>query len=170
MDVRLQMPDFQKDSDMRHILNILLAVVVVTVALSACDGGVVYDKYKPTPVEGWEKNDTLIFDVPKLRLNGRYGQEIGLRINGSYPFTALSLLVERVVEPGHKEFSDTLDCRLYDGKGNILGSGISTYQYNFSLPPLELREGDSLHVTVRHIMKREILPGISDIGFRLTRE
>ena len=50
------------------------------------------------------------------------------------------------------------------------GHGISTYQYNFHLTTLTLNEGDSLHIAVRHNMKREILPGISDIGIRLSQQ
>ena len=58
---------------------------------------------------------------------------------------------------------------LYDEKGNVLGDGVSYFQYNFMLSEVDLREGDSLHVCVRHIMKREILPGISDIGLKMIR-
>ena len=164
------MPTAGRQGGTRHILYILLAVVALTVALSACEGGVVYDRYSPTPIEGWEKNDTLVFAVTKQPRPGRFSQEVGLRITGEYPFTGLSLLVEQTIEPGHRVTVDTIDCRLYDDKGNILGSGVSVYQYNFALPDIELRQGDSLHVLVRHIMKREILPGVSDIGFRLTRK
>jgi hypothetical protein len=35
---------------------------------------------------------------------------------------------------------------------------------------LQLQEGDSLHVVVRHNMKREILPGIFDVGIKLLKE
>lgn len=154
---------------LRSLLCRAAAVAVVALALPACDGGVVYDEYRPTQIEGWEKNDTLVFDVARLRHGGRYRQEIGLRINALYPFTRLSLLVEQTIEPGHRLAVDTLDCRLYDDKGNVLGDGVSYFQYNFMLSEVDLREGDSLHVCVRHIMKREILPGISDIGLKMVR-
>lgn len=152
-----------------YTLYILSVISVVAVSLSACDNGTVYDKYNHTPITGWEKNDTLFFNVPAQKKNGRYRQEIGLRTNAAYPFTGLTLVVEQTVEPGHRQFTDTLDCRLSDDKGNILGQGISYFQYNFILSDVELFEGDSLHVCVRHIMKREILPGISDIGLKMTR-
>lgn len=155
---------------MRHIIYILLAAVAAALSLSSCDGGVAYDEYRATPVAGWERNDTLTFDVPRLRLGGSYAQTLGLRVTGAYPFTALSLLVERVVEPGHRVYADTIDCRLYDDKGNILGRGVTTYQYAFALPPLNLRAGDSLRVSVRHVMKRDPLPGVSDVGYRLVAE
>ena len=41
---------------------------------------------------------------------------------------------------------------------------MSYYQYDFPLSTLRLKEGDSLALVVRHAMKREILPGISDVG------
>lgn len=160
----------KRNDTLKRVFYILSLVVIVATSLPSCGGDVVYDKYRPTPTEGWEKNDTLVFDVPRLRRHGTYSQEIGVRITRDFPFTRVSLLVERVIEPGHKVVADTLDCRLYDDEGNILGHGISHYQYRFALPGIEMREGDSLHVCIRHIMKREILPGISDIGFRMSLE
>ena len=155
---------------MKHILYIMSAVFGLVVLLSSCSDGVAYDKYRSTPVDGWERDDTLTFDVPRLHFAGRYAQTLGLRVNGAYPFTTVSLLVERVVEPGHRVYADTIECRLYDDNGNILGRGVTTYQYNFTLPPLNLRAGASLHVGVSHIMKRDPLPGVSDVGFRLAAE
>lgn len=137
---------------------------------SSCDNGVVYDTYNHTQIEGWEKNDTLVFDVPRLVSSGRYRMEVGLRTNGTFPFTGLSVVVEQTVIPGYKTFTDTLRCRLTDEKGNVLGRGVSCFQYNFILSDVDLAKGDSLHVRVRHIMKREILPGISDVGLKVTRK
>lgn len=155
---------------MKKTLLTWVVVVVAVLALSACDGDVVYDKYASTAIDGWERSDTLVFDVPKLKDSGRYRQEIGLRINVAYPFTGLSLLVERTIEPGHRVNVDTLNCRLYDNKGNALGDGVSFFQYDFILSDDELQKGDSLHVRIRHIMMREILPGVSGIGFRMIKK
>ena len=65
--------------------------------------------------------------------------------------------------------SDTLSCRLIDETGNALGNGVSNYQYLIPLTSLTLKKGDRLRIAIRHDMKREILPGISDIGLRLRR-
>lgn len=150
-------------------LYFLLAVALVAVALSSCDSDVIYDKYNHTPLVGWEKNDTLSFDVPPVKDAGRYRLELGLRTSTSFPFTALSLVVEHTVEPGHMLYTDTVNCRLADEKGNVLGNGVSCFQYNFIVSDISLNKGDSLHICVRHIMKREIMPGISDVGLKLTR-
>ena len=129
---------------LRLTLYILLPVIAVAVAVSACGGGTVYSKFVSTPVDGLEKNDTVVFDVPPVALPGRYSMEMG-----------------------HRMSVDTLDCRLYDNDGNGLGRGVSIYQYGFALPDTDLQKGDSLHVRVRHVMKREILPGITDIGLSM---
>ena len=156
---------------MKRSLNLylLLAVAFVAIALSSCDSDVIYDKYNHTPLVGWEKNDTLSFDVPPVKDAGRYRLELGLRTSTSFPFTGLSLVVEHTVEPDHMLYTDTVNCRLADEKGNVLGNGVSCFQYNFIVSDISLNKGDSLHICVRHIMKREIMPGISDVGLKLTR-
>ena len=97
-------------------------------------------------------------------------EEIGLRINSAYPFMSLNLIVEQTVYPSHETHCDTLRCSLIDKQGNAKGRGISHYQYLFHLTTLKLNKGERLYVAIRHDMKREILPGISDIGIRLTRK
>ena len=60
-------------------LHILTAVACVAMALCSCNSDVVYDKYNHTQLTGWEKNDTLAFDVPPMKESGRYRLELGLR-------------------------------------------------------------------------------------------
>lgn len=150
-------------------LHIFTAVACVAMALYSCNSNVVYNKYNHTPLVGWEKNDTLVFDVPPMKESSRYRLELGLRTSTSFPFTGLSLVIDRTVEPGHILYTDTINCRLADDKGNVLGRGVSYFQYNFIVSDINLNKGDSLHICVRHIMKREIMPGISDIGLKISR-
>lgn len=146
--------------------------VTILFALSLCAGctkGKVYHHYNHTPVTGWEKVDTLVFNVAPVAEAGRYGTDLGLRTNTLYPFTSLTLIVEQTVYPSRFHKADTLNCKLIDKNGNTKGQGVSYYQYHFHVSQMQLHPKDSLHVTVRHNMKREILPGISDIGIALTR-
>lgn len=137
--------------------------------ITSCNRNKIYDHYNHTPIAGWEKNDTLIFDIPPIIDAGVYQETIGLRINDAYPFMGLCLIVEQTIEPSHIVHIDTLNCRLIDHNGIALGQGISYYQYNFHLTNLHFNAKDSVHVSIRHNMKREILPGISDIGISLTK-
>ena len=141
----------------------LLAVLLLT----ACKQRTVYYHYEHTPLSGWEKNDTLVFTTDTIAIDGTYSEEVGIRINGTYPFLQLNLVVEHLVMPAMTVKSDTLSCRLIDETGNALGNGVSNYQYLIPLTSLTLKKGDRLRIAIRHDMKREILPGISDIGLTL---
>lgn len=138
-------------------------------AVTACESGTVYNSFKNTALSGWEKNDTLFFSISPVEMPGKYNEEIGLRINGDYPFTGVTLIIEQTVIPDGGTRCDTLKCALTDSKGRVSGHGISYYQYMFPLACIDLARGDSLQVSVRHVMKREILPGIANIGLRLSR-
>lgn len=152
---------------MRKSLVFLFAAVLL---LAGCNRRLVYDKYVSTPVAGWEKNDTLSFEVSPVDSTASYMSRLGLRITDAYPFTALTLIVEQHVYPRDEVLVDTLHCQLTDSRGNAAGRGISYHQYQFPITELLLHDGDSIHVRVRHDMKREILPGISDVGLSLRRE
>ena len=96
--------------------------------------------------------------------------DLGLRINATYPFMGLTLIVEQFSYPDRKRRVDTVNCKLMDSNGKMKGYGIGSFQYTFHITDLDLQQGDSLHIGVRHDMKREILPGISDIGIILKKE
>jgi len=112
------------------------------------------------------------FAIPKMQEDGAYSIDLGLRTNGSYPFMRLTLIVERTTISATQTKStitDTLDCRLVDKNGNPMGQGVSYYQYDFHLADTKLSAGDSMYIAVRHDMKREILPGLNDIGIEITK-
>lgn len=145
------------------------ALLLLPVILVACSTATVYYSFAHTSLYGWEKNDTLTFDIPPLEASSDYDQSVALRMTSEFPFTSISLIVEQHVVPGNKVYTDTLKCRITDERGNFLGSGVSIYQYEYPLRGIALRRGDSIHVSVRHNMKREIIPGVSDIGLKIRK-
>ena len=145
------------------------ATCMFIMLLAACNGKLVYDKYANTPLSGWEKNDTLSFEVSPVNTTDIYSAELGLRINDSYPFTSLTLIVEQHFFPDDVIKTDTVRCQLSDRLGNAVGKGVSYHQYQFHISSTQLNAGDSIHIRVRHDMKREILPGISDVGIMLRK-
>ncbi len=144
-----------------------LAICLLT---SGCKKQTVYFQYVSTTENGWDKNDTIIFQTPRMKDAGSYAEELGVRITGDYPFKSLQLVVDQRLLPAQQHRSDTIDCKLLNDMGEAIGGGVNVYQYIFALPSQQLNKGDSLRITVRHNMKREILPGINDIGFRLKRK
>lgn len=144
-----------------------LFALTVALAIAGCNRKTIYHHYEHAPVAGWEKSDTLTFTV-KAKERAVVQRDVELRISGDYPFQQLNLIVEQTAYPAAIRRRDTLNCNLIDPQGNIDGKGLSLYQYRFHMTDISLNEGDSLCVRIRHNMKREILPGIADVGLRLT--
>lgn len=138
--------------------------------LASCNNNKVYDEFAHAPIMGWEKNDSLAFRIPAMKEGGNYKLQLQMRTDNSFPFMSVVLIVDQKILPENKVFSDTLNCRLTDEKGHTLGNGINLYQYKFDIAERNLNEGDSLYITIRHDMKREMLPGISDIGIVMNKE
>lgn len=152
---------------MRHRL-LLPALLLTAAILSSCGGRKAYVKYRHTQLSGWEKLDALAFDVPAMKRGGGYDMTLGMRINKDFPFMSLTLIIEHEILPSHVTASDTLQCRLIDEHGKPESNGISYHQYVFPVRRLNLSEGDSLHITVHHNMKREVMQGIGDVGIMLS--
>lgn len=149
--------------------EVLIVLITVATAMMSCNRKTVYAHYEPTPMAGWENSDTLTFTTNPMETDGNYKEEIGVRISGAYPFTKLCLIIDQTIMPAGITLSDTLFCRLFSDDGTVKGRGVSRYQYRFHLTDIRLNQGDSLCVSIRHNMRREILPGISDIGVSLER-
>lgn len=146
----------------------LRALLLLLLPLCFCCGGdMVYSHYENTDLSGWQKEDTLFYNVPKMRQGGRYREELSLRGNGFYPFKTLEVIVEQCVLPRGEVLRDTVPIEMMDRRGNIQGRGMSVYNYSQPLRVIDLSARDSLIIKIRHNMKRELLPGISDIGIQI---
>ena len=154
----------------RHTLLYIYIVVCMGCACMACTEGTVFNQYESTFLKGWERNDTISFQTGAMKEAGNYVEEVGIRINGDYPFMKLCLIVEQTVLPSGRAFHDTLTCQLIDDSGNATGDGINHYQYLFPMTTLKLDKDESVHVAIHHCMKREILPGILDVGLKLSHQ
>jgi len=139
------------------------------ILIGACQSGVAYHHFRHISAPGWDKSDTLHFDIAPLKESGRYEVTAELRTNKDYPFQRITLVVNQTVYPKKKESHDVLDCQLITQDGIIEGDGISYFQYQFRVGDMELNKGDSIHLCVSHNMKREIMPGITDVGICLSR-
>lgn len=147
---------------------ILLCAVILT--LTSCRKGMIYSHYESAPIAGWERIDTLKFDVSPVSESGYYHTELGLRIVQSFPFTSLTMIVTREILPEHAIVADTVSFTLMNkNSANFNGNGIALYQYSVPLRELRLEKGDSLHITVNHYMRREILPGVNDVGITMLK-
>lgn len=153
----------------RNNYTLLYIGVFVLLILTACNETTVYHDYEQVSSSGWEKNDFLSYHIPPVKDTGNYLEEVGVRINGKFPFQNLNLIIEQTKKNTGERQCDTLVCRLISKFGYPEGKGVSEYQYLFSLKTLHLEKDDSLYIEIHHDMKREILPGITDIGIKLSK-
>ena len=145
-----------------------MTILAVALAVAGCDRKTIYHHYEPTSLSGWEKDDTLFFSMKPATQAVILHRVIELRTDDSYPFRNLSLIVEQTTFPSQLIRRDTLDCQLMTPDGIVLGWGVTLHQYRFRLPDISLTEGDSLCLSIHHNMRRETLPGIADVGIRMT--
>ena len=150
-----------------YTLFIIVAASAGAAAVVSCDNKTVFHSYHHTIITGWEKNDTLSYSIPPLKEPGRYRESVGLRINSAYPFTSITLVIKQDIFPGKRSKTDTIKCQFSDERGYRTSNGVSCYQYDVPLIDIDLRRGDSIQISIQHAMKREMLPGISDVGFKL---
>lgn len=158
---------------LRNNLKCIIGTLLLTVAwsMTSCSRQqTVYANYAPIDDTTWEKTDTITFDVPPVKAAGTYQEKLGLRLADDFPFLALSMDIEIQVQPKGILHSIQHKFSVIDQGGNPKGKGLSLQQYTFDLGDLELEEGDSLHISMAHNMKREILPGVVDLGIILIKK
>lgn len=156
-------------NNLKVILGTLLLAAICGMA-SCSRQQKVYANYEHIDDAEWEKTDTITFDVPPMTAAGSYRERLGLRLADAFPFMTLSLEMEIHVLPKGLIYASQHKFNVIDQKGNPMGKGLSLHQYDFDLNELELEEGDSLHIKIAHNMKREILPGVVDLGLILIKK
>ena len=55
-----------------------------------------YDRYKSVSLQGWSRNDTLSFDIPR-QWEGNYQLDLCLRAAQTYPYRNISMIIERKI-------------------------------------------------------------------------
>ena len=124
--------------------------MVIAMGATSCSDPRTYDHYKSVSLQGWSRKDTLTFDIPR-QWEGNYQLDLCLRAAQTYPYRNISMIIEQKViyyrqrKKREKTYNDTVNCEIINDK-------------------------DSMQVKIHHIMGRESLPGISDIGVRLIKE
>lgn len=71
-------------------------------------------------------------------------------------------------ERARRIYADTVHFCFTDD--NLRPTGVTVRQYSMPIKTIYLEQGQHAHIIVRHIMRLEALPGISDVGLTLERE
>lgn len=120
-----------------------------------------YEAMPPAP--GWCYSDTLRFPLAHTD-SAAYGRvAVGVTHTGEYPYSDLWLEITSDADGGVAR-RDTVCLRLADRNGRWTGHGIGTsFQVTDTVDALRAHRSGS-PLTVRHIMRRDTLPGIERVG------
>ena len=149
--------------------KLLLTGLLPILLLAGCDKRTLLHTYQPLDDSEWNRIDTVTFSLPVLTADDACSMVVGLRVTNRYPYELLVMEVEQQFQHPFAHRMDTIYYRLADEDGILTEKGIYYFQYESEALPLELKKGQTGEVKIRHLMHREILPGIMDVGIHIVR-
>lgn len=160
------------------------AVVVVLCLLASCQGNVVFHNYQPLSQDGWDRHDKVTFSVDTILQPGSYITFLCLRTTSEYPYRNFAATISQTVK--HKDsktdskgkpltppttlYRKALGTEIIAEDGTAEGTGVTFYTQEIPVFKTNLTQQDAVQIDVKHDMRREIMPGIADIGIKLVRE
>lgn len=160
---------------LRIIKNSALIVALVFCVLS-CDEQHVFDKYKAVP-NTWHKDSIVRFKINPPDTVNPYNLFVNLRNTNAYKYNNLFLIIEMNF-PNGKIIKDTLEYRMAEPSGKLLGTGITDIKENklWYKDRVVFNEYGEYQVSIQHAMREsgkvngvENLEGITDVGFRIEK-
>lgn len=157
---------------MKSLLRNSLFFLLGTCLLAACNENTVYHSYQSLPDEGWEKSDTLSFQIPitdSIPATLRIFAEV--RNRTEYPYHDLHLFISQNLPDSTVWRTDTITVNLADSTGRWMGTGWgSIYQSETFMKSVRPLHPGNYTIKVMHGMKDENLKGLNDIGIRVERK
>lgn len=145
----------------------ILPFLAVVLLLASCDRSTLMHSYQPLKNKCWDRTDTVKFVLPPLPQDENCNMLIGLRLNNNFPYEQLVLQVEQNLQHPTVHKIDTIYYRTTDQDGNFTEKGVHFFQYETQGFPLHLKKGQTGEIRIRHLMHREVLPGIVDVGIHI---
>ncbi|MCB9245150.1 MAG: gliding motility lipoprotein GldH [Flavobacteriales bacterium] len=142
----------------------------ISFLLSACMKDVVYEKQYRFEDAIWTAGDTLWFDFEIEDTTVYHDLKAALRIDTEYPFSNLYLLA-RIQGSQGQDITEMKGFELADKTGKWKGKSYSGL-ISFELPLKErfvFQRSGSYKVYLIQYMRKDQLPGIHDVGIKLTK-
>ena len=142
----------------------------------SCDSNRVYDVYKSVP-NAWHKDSITSFKIYPPDSINPYNLFVNLRNTNTYKYNNLFLIVEMIFPHG-KTITDTLEYRMADPSGKLLGTGLTDIKENklWYKEGVIFNESGEYTVNIQHAMRENgkvngvvELEGVTDIGFRIEK-
>lgn len=143
------------------------ALMLVSAAIAGCHKGPVAADAATVDPDGWSSADTVHLSFEVEAPDHRHDLQLGLRHDGDYPFSNLYLFV-RLNYPNGRSLTDTLACPLAGPDGRWYGDGSTWIDHRIGYKKgVAFPMPGTYSLDVVHAMRRDPLPGISDIRFAM---
>lgn len=161
-------------SNYRALLLLFSFIIVVS-----CDSNRVFDTYKSLP-NTWHKDSIVSFKVNPPDSTNAYNLFVNLRNTNAYKYNNLFLIVE-MVYPHGKTIKDTLEYRMAEPSGKLLGTGFTDVKenklwYKGHESTFVFNESGTYTVNIQQAMREHgkihgviELEGVTDVGFRIEK-
>ncbi|MGM9759658.1 MAG: gliding motility lipoprotein GldH [Parabacteroides sp.] len=135
----------------------------------SCEQEVVYEQYQAIEQCEWEKDKTYYFTFEVTDIEQPYDLLFEIRNNNLYPYQNLWVFCQEERPIGPLQ-TDTLECMLADEYGKWYGKGISLFHSRFPVRQMyHFPHSGQYTFSFRQGMRKDCLPGIQEIGFRVQR-
>ena len=151
-------------------------VLALVFCFISCDKNRVFDAYKSVPNQ-WHKDSVVSFEINPPDSINPYNLFVNLRNTNAYKYNNLFLIVEMTFPHG-KTIKDTLEYRMADPSGKLLGTGVLDTKENklWYKEHVVFNEAGMYKVSIQHAMRESgqvngivNLEGITDVGFRVEK-
>jgi gliding motility-associated lipoprotein GldH len=158
-------------SSLVNRLGVILVMVAGLLGWTGCGPEPIFAESRPIETEaGWSASDVKTFRFDITDTLSKHEFFIDLRHDQTYPFSNLYLFVDFDF-PNGRQRRDTVLCELADARGAWLGTGsgpVVDHRIGF-LSATAFPLSGAYEISVAHAMRRDPLPGLLDVGFRLER-
>ena len=154
--------------------KVFFIICLFCVLFTACDSNRVFDAYESVPNQ-WHKDSIVSFTVRPPDSINPYNLFINLRNTNDYKYNNLFLIVEMAFPHG-KTIKDTLEYRMAEPNGELLGEGFGDVKENklWYKEHVVFKESGDYVVNIQHAMRENgkvngvvNLEGVTDVGFRI---
>ncbi|NNM95154.1 MAG: gliding motility lipoprotein GldH [Bacteroidia bacterium] len=148
----------------------VLLICIVSLILSSCRRGMLYQKYTELPAGGWDYKAPVRFSANINDTTNFYNIFVNIRNSDSYEYSNLYLFID-ITTPMHTHTRDTLECILAAPSGRWLGKGLGDIWDNKILYKQGVRfpKRGEYNFTFTQAMRDDKLQMIMDMGLTIEK-
>ncbi len=142
-----------------------VSLILAALLLSSCTDGTIQHQFRTVSGNnGWERTDTLTYDIPEIPATCNYGMQVQLRVGTRFPYRTVWVAREVELDNPHMIKRDTVRIDLSEDGRHIDASGVTLFSINAEIKPIQLEKGQKGKLRLMHLMRQETIPQLHDVG------